>query len=317
MILSIELSGFSPAPAAPLWLKHMKLSVVIAAWNRPAALDQCLTSLAEQAGASDTEIIAVSNFDGAAIEAIKKRYPRVKYVSLQSGATVPELRGRGVACAQGEIVALLEDTCLVDERWLSEIKQAHLLPYVAVGGAIENASGASLLDWAVYFFDYGKYMAPNQAGVIDSLPGINVSYKRSVIELAENIFNAGFSETFIHEELKRQGQELYLSDTAVVYYKKNDSLKETLPKFYHLARSFGGKRVADATPIRQMVLTFGSLALPILLPARIALSVVRKGRNIRPLLLSLPYLILLMTGWAAGEFCGYVWGEGDSSGKWK
>jgi len=295
----------------------MKLSVVIAAWNHPSSLAQCLTSLEKQADASDAEVIAVSNYDGAATEAIKKRFPRVNYVGLPAGATVPELRGRGVACARGEVVALLEDTCSPDERWISEIKQAHSLPYVAVGGAIENASGARPLDWAVYFFDYGKYMPPNRAGVIDSLPGMNISYKRSVIELAEKTFNAGFSETFIHEELKRQGQELYLSDSAVVYYKKNDSLKETLLKFYHMARSFGGKRAANATLIRRLVLIFGSLALPILLPARIALRVVRKGRNIRPLLLSLPHLVLLMTSWAAGEFCGYVWGEGASAGKWK
>jgi GT2 family glycosyltransferase len=295
----------------------VKISVVIAAWNHPASLALCLTSLEAQADADGAEIIAVSNYDGEALGEVKKRFPLVKYVSLAEGATVPELRGRGIACARGAIVAMLEDTCLLDERWLSEIRRAHSLSYVAVGGAIENASEARLSDWAVYFFDYGKYMPPNRDGVVDSLPGINVSYKRSVIELAEKTFNAGFSETFIHEELKRQGQELYLSNSVVVHYKKNGSLKESLVKFYHMARSFGGKRVSDVTLMKRLVLVFGSLALPILLPARIALRVVRKGRNTVPLLLCFPHLILLMTGWAAGEFCGYVWGEGTSSGKWK
>jgi len=44
---------------------------------------------------------------------------------------------------------------------------------------------------------------------------------------------------------------------------------------------------------------------------------VRKRRHIKELLHSLPYLLILMTSWSFGEFCGYLAGEGDSTSKWK
>jgi GT2 family glycosyltransferase len=294
-----------------------KLSVVIAAWNETADLERCLASLSEQADDRDIEIIAVSNAGAATSESIGKRFPRGACVSLSAGATVPELRARGIASARGEIVALLEDTCAVDAGWYAEIMRAHAAPHAAIGGAIEHAGGARPLDWAVYFFDYGKYMQPNQAGAIDSLPGINVSYKRSAIELAKKTFASGLSETFIHEELKRQGQELYLSPSAIVYFKKNHNLNRTLTQFFHLARSYGAKRVVHVSQWKRLIFAIGSCALPILLPARIARRIIQKGRNIGPLLLSFPCLLLLMASWSAGEFFGYVWGEGSSAGRWK
>jgi GT2 family glycosyltransferase len=295
--------------------RDVTLSVVIAAWNRPADLERCLTALHAQAD-TDAEIIVASNGDGAASRSVSDRFQNVRRINLPAGATVPELRARGLDCARGEVVALLEDSCAPDRNWTAEIKRAHSLPYAAIGGAIEIADGARPLDWAVYFFDYGKYMPPLQEGVSDSLSGLNVSYKRSVIGLAGKCFSAGFSETFIHEELKRQGQELYLSPSAIVQYKKTHSLKKSLTQFYHLARAFAGKRIVGATSLKRCAFALGSFALPILLPARITRGIIRKGRRLGPLFSALPRLILLMLSWSAGEFSGYLWGEGDSAGKW-
>lgn len=295
----------------------LRLSVVIAASNDRASLERCLTSLGGQGQASDTEILVVSNYDQGTAEMLRTQFPHVKHVGLPEDATVPLLRTAGISRAQGEIVALLEDHGALDDRWCAEIKKAHELPYAIIGGAIENRSPDRPLNWAVYFYDYGNYMLPGQPGVVGSLSGMNVSYKRHVLVEIEDRFREGFFETFIHEELKQRGYALYWAPSAVVYHQKDYEFDETFAQFCHLARSFAAKRILNASLARRLGFTAGAVLLPIALTGRIAARTVRKKSHVRQLLRALPWLLLLMGSWGAGEFCGYLAGEGASWGKWK
>src|SRR6516162_8544520 len=82
----------------------VRLSVIVAAWNGPSALNECLRSLARQRDLGDTEIIVASNFTPPEPSGIQ-------FVRLGADATVPELRTAGMERAQGDIIALLEDHC--------------------------------------------------------------------------------------------------------------------------------------------------------------------------------------------------------------
>ncbi|MBA3768744.1 MAG: glycosyltransferase [Acidobacteria bacterium] len=292
--------------------KQVRLSIVIAAWNNTSLLRQCLASLARQADREDTEVIVASNYDSAAREMAEREFPKVKLISLPEETTVPELRTRGISCASGEVVALLEDHCTFDENWRAEIIKAHELPYSIIGGSVENASVERPLDWAVYFYDYAKYMLPNQPGVVDSLSGINVSYKRSVLDRVEQSFRQGFMETFINEELKQQGELLYLAPAAVVYHQKHYEMKDAFVQTYRYGRSFSGMRTLNVTLLQRLGLILGSLMLPALLSSRIVLRTVKKGRYVKELFWCLPHLLLLVTSWSYGELCGYIGGEVDN-----
>jgi hypothetical protein len=149
------------------------------------------------------------------------------------------------------------------------------------------------------------------------LPGNNLSYKRELLEEIEPRFRQGFFETFIHEELRREGRRLYFHPAAIVSYRKRHRVRAALAQCYHAGRSFGGRRMAAAPALRRARYAAGSLLLPILRPARIRWRTLRRGREVRPALASLPHLVLLMTSWAAGEFCGYAFGEGESARMWK
>ena len=291
--------------------------MVIAASHGLSALEKCLASLIPQGEAEDTEVIVVCNYNGGTPMEIVKEFPQFKIVTVAENTTVPELRTHGIFLSRGEIVALTEDHCFFDERWCLEIKQAHGLPYSVIGGSVENASLEKLLDWAVYLYEYGKYMLPNRAGVVDSLPGNNVSYKRCILERIEKSFRKGFFETFVHQELKNQGYLLYQVPSATVYHDKKYGIKKTLIQCYHHGRSFGGKRVSKAQSWRRLALAVGSLILPVYLSARTLLRPLRKRRFVRESCLTLPYLLLLMTSWSYGEFIGYVYGEGNSPTQWK
>ncbi len=287
----------------------VELSIVIAAWNDARSLRDCLCSLREQVGAED-EVIVVSNYDDGIQEMIKRQLPFVQQVRLHEAATVLDLRADGVQSSSGKIVALLEDICTFGESWCAEIKKAHELPYAVVGGTIENSSRQSPLDWAVYFYDYGKYMLPERARVVTTLSGANVSYKRGALEEVAPVYHDGFYENFIHDELQRRGHTLYLMPSAVVYHNKNYSMKDALTQSYHHARAFAAKRAFKVPLAQRALLIIASLALPVLLPSRVVVGILRKGRHLKELMKSLPYLLLLLTGWSYGEFCGYMYGEG-------
>jgi len=297
-------------------VSKVELSVVVAAWNTPALLERCLTSLQEQCKTDNIEIIVVCNYDGGAREMIRTQFPSVKHLNCPESTTVPDLRAQGILQSTGEVVALLEDHCFVHKDWCAEIKKAHRLSHSAVGGSVENASTVKAIDWAVYFYDYGKYMLPGLPGATDSLSGNNVSYKRSALYKLEKEFQNGFYETFMNLSLKSSGCELFFVPSAIVYHNKSYRVGEALIECYHHARAFAGKRAARARPLKRVVYTLGSTLLPVLLPVRIMLTVLSKGRHARQLLFALPHIVLLMAGWSVGEFTGYMVGEGSSASKW-
>lgn len=290
------------------------LSVVIAAWNGAEALRRCLLSLEKQAVAA--QVIVVSNFP---VEDFRSdaRFSFAEFVVSDAKATVPQLRSRGIAFARGEIVALVEDHCFFDENWCRDIRKAHESEHAAVGGAIENSEDSRALDWAVYFFDYGKYMPPNRAGATETLSGFNASYKKVVLDEFREVYADGFFEVFFNEELKKRGRVLFLTDSATIFHAKHYGLKKTLFQFYHLARSFAARRTAAATTATRAGFAAASLALPVILPTRIASNIIGKNRRIKELLASLPCIFLLMSAWSWGEFRGYLGGEGESAGAWK
>ena len=293
--------------------EEIKLSIVIAAWNGVTLLRQCLASLERQADKIGIEVIVVSNFPVPADEFALT----AKFLLLPETATVPELRSRGIGLCGGKVIALLEDHCIFDSNWCREIKKAHESTDAAIGGSVENATVEKALDWAVYFYDYGKYMLPNPAGAADSLSGINTSYKHANLDEIAEVYRDGFFESSVNEELKKRGHQLTMLPSAIVYHNKSYELKRAAQHSYHLARSYAAKRVSTVSISRRILFTVFSLILPVLLPLRIILTTIKKGRNIVPMIRALPFIILLMLIWSYGEFCGYLLGEGKSAGEWR
>jgi hypothetical protein len=292
----------------------LRLSLVIAAWNGSAPLERCLRSLGDEARAADTDVIVATNFEPAGLGG---EFPFVHWIKMPPGTTVPELRTAGIVRSSGEIVALAEDHFTFGEQWCAELKKAHQSPHAVIGGVVENASTQRAPDWAVYFFDYGKFMPPMRAGVVGALSGANVSYKRPALMEVESSFRDGFHEAVTHAEIVKRAHALYLAPALVVYHHKNYKIKPAMALAYHLARSYAGKRVSGASALRRAVFVLGSPALTVLLPARVIAGTLSKQRHIGALARAFPYLLLLTTSWAWGEFRGYLGGEGRSAGQWK
>jgi len=73
---------------------------------------------------------------------------------------------------------------------------------------------------------------------------------------------------------------------------------------YHHGRLFAALRTSAAPLNERAYRVATSLVLPILLPMRIAGRTIRKNSHIKELIAALPFLLLLMSAWSYGEFCG-------------
>ncbi|HET6566588.1 MAG TPA: glycosyltransferase [Rhodothermales bacterium] len=289
-----------------------QLSIVVAASHGASLLERCLFSLEKQAAPDNVEVVVVSNYDAGEVLA---RFSSARYIAAPKGTMVPMLRTLGIRASHGDVVALSEDNVVFDPAWSEALIQAHAAGHRVVGGAVENLS-LKPLDWAVYLYEYGRYMPPNDSGRTATLAGNNVSYARPVLAETEDLYRDGFFEAFLHPELQRRGFELYLEPAAIVYHTKRHRMVDVLWQCFHHGRGYAGMRVASRKPLLRFAMGLGALALPVLLPGRIAAGTLRKKRHTADLYRALPHLTLFMSAWAFGELLGYVAGAGASARKW-
>ncbi len=121
----------SPRSALPA------ISVVIPHLNQPAALARCLASLAAQEGDFTLEgIRVVDNGSTALPRAVCDGFAGVTLLAESEPGPGPA-RNRGVAAAQGEILAFIDADCTAEPGWLAAITRAFADPgCVIIGGDV-------------------------------------------------------------------------------------------------------------------------------------------------------------------------------------
>lgn len=245
----------------------------------------------------------------------RAQFSNARFFHFAEKKSIPALRVAGLARARGDIVALTEDHCLFHEQWATNVLRAHAAPELVIGGAVENAATDRLVDWAVFFCEYGRYMLPSIAGETTSLPGSNVTYKRAALDKYRDVFAAPTWEFFWHARLLRAGVALFNDPRLIVYHRKNFTLGGFWRERFHYARSFAGERSKHTTWVRRALYVGGAPFLSPLLVWRSAATVWRKRRQRRELILALPYIFLFTLAWSLGEWIGYVAGQGASLAK--
>lgn len=281
-------------------------------------LEGCLAALARQDNPPAMELIVTCDARLAGVDALEKQFPDVRFLRverLRSARHGPsrehhdELRGIGIRAARGEIVAMLEDHGRPDPRWCARMLAEHCAPHAAVGGAMENGVDRAL-NWAVYFCDFGKYQNPVPRGVSPYVSDANVSYKRAALERVSHAWKDSYNETRVHAALHAAGETLWLSpDVVVCQHRMNLRAGSALLERYVWARSYAATRMAGAGFGARMVRAALSPLLPPILLLRYFQVVRRTGRNQNKFFAALPWLVLLTTAWAWGEFVGYLTGR--------
>lgn len=294
------------------------LSVVTTIIDGGDVLRRFLTALSNQADAPRLEILVPFDSSIQETAALEREFPQARFLdlgyirterSLRTAAGQHELydrrRAAGLAAATGDIIAILEDRGAPRSDWARNLVKQHEQPYGVIGGGVECAP-TSLLNWAFYVCDFGRYGLPFQSGPAEWVTDINVSYKRKTLEATRELWQERFREPIVHWALLEQGETLYLSsDVVVEHLRPRVTLAELLPERFHWGRLFGHIRALHMSlPKRLACAAFGPF-IPFLLLVRHGRTQQRKG-NLDRYLRAAPAAAILTFAWTTGEVWGYL-----------
>lgn len=292
-----------------------KFSVIIASVNGLPTIAECLSAIENQQGEHDAEIIVVDSTTDGTDKYIEANFPQVKLIKSVEKVGVPELRAIGMKQASGEFLVITEDHCIAPENWFSQFQTAHEKGYAVVGGAVENACRESLTDWATFLCEYSSFMPPINAGETEFVAGNNVSYQRTAIEKIDDDIKKNYWEYFMQTELRRMNINFFAVPSIIISHKKEFGFFYFLSQRFHYSRSFAAMRRRKSSVSQQIIYILYAPIAPFHLTWRIVQNVLRKKRNQRELLLSLPMLFVFMLVYAFGEFVGQIFGSGNSLSK--
>jgi glycosyltransferase involved in cell wall biosynthesis len=282
------------------------VSVVVASCRERGLLDACLASLLPQCRTHGAAVVVARADSPEGVADLQRVYPEVRFVPAPLDATIPQLRGQGLAEADGDIVALTEDHCVAAPDWIAQLAAAPRSADV-VGGAMGNARRDRALDWAAYFSEYGFFAGgAGPAGDRPSLTGANVAYRRRVIDHVVSLARQGEWENVVHARLAASGSTLQFLTTAAVYQNDTYRFWGFCRNRYEHGRDYARRRLVEEGGARRLLYLAGSAVIPVLLTARVAGAVARADR--RAFLRALPLTFAFLTAWAAGEAAGYLLG---------
>jgi hypothetical protein len=302
----------------------LELSVVVAIIEGSSeAAERCLGALAESARGVTIECLVPFDRRLTAVAELQDKFPWATFIDaredvnlLDSGSTTREhhdiLRAIGLRLAKAPIVALLEDHGTPSATWCDSLIKAHReSAAAAIGGAVENGRDR-LLNWAVYFCDFGRYQNPVPTGPVEFASDSNVSYKRGPLLSIKQQWYEAYHETSVHWELRRRREQITLDPKMIVFQTRNLKIMPALFERFVWGRSFAGTRSSEIIRSKRLVFAFFSFLLPFVLTARIAVRGFGKRRHLPKLFAALPLIFVLETIWASGEFVGYVTGKAVS-----
>lgn len=284
------------------------LSVVVAAQQAGPNLPRCLAELASQLAEVDSEILVVHASGADGTDWNIRGCPDVRHLELPRGTDVPRLWSAGIAAARGKIVALTIEQCIPEPGWAEQVLRAHECGWPAVGGGIELDPDAGLLECAIYFSRYSRYIPPFPPEFRDDLAGDNCSYKRSALKSCDGAMREGFWESFLHEEIRARGGRLLADSSIVMRYCGPMGGGEFLRRRYSDGRYFAARRARQMPALSRAVRAAALPVIPFLLFGRIVGRVWQNGRYRGKLLGGAPMILLFLGAWALGECSGYLFG---------
>ena len=288
--------------------------MVIASVNGLPSIAECLQALVNQNGEIPYEVLVVDCCDRKTRDEIRCRFPQpaIQLIEVDRRLSIPKLRAMGMTRARGRMIAILEDHCNVAPNWLQVIARAHEAGHQAIGGAVENGSVDRVVDWAVFFCEYARFMLPMSRGIAAEITGNNSVYDRQVLqrlgpELEEEVW-----ESFLHRRMRELGVPFYCDPDLQVSHKKEFGFGYFMSQRYHYSRSFSGMRMNGAPWWKRVAYASATPLLPGLLMMRIARTVWNKGRRRLTLCRAAPVMGAFLVSWAWGEAVGALFGPGDS-----
>ena len=196
-----------------------RLSVIVASYRRPEPLELCLEDLAVQDATLPFEVVLVlqAHLPGTSDE-LRQRFGNrlnLQIAEFNEGLGTARARNTGLAMAQGDLVAFLDDDVRLSTSWVGRMIEFFDDPAIgAVGGYVDHPGHYTTARKAVYRalgltsnryridwggFNVGPATHPDADQPAEWLSGGNMAFRRKAITAV-----GGFDETignFWHEDV--------------------------------------------------------------------------------------------------------------------
>jgi glycosyltransferase involved in cell wall biosynthesis len=205
------------------------ISVLICTYNRRDTLKLCLTALEALSVpiGLDWEVVIVDNDsnDGTREEVAefqkRQRVPAVYVFEDRRGKSYA--LNRAIRCSSGDVLAFIDDDCLVDNSWLGFLSREFQDSAISgIGGRVELYDSK---DRPVTVRTNQKRIALKSVFEFSLVPGCNMAFRRNVFELV-GLFDERFGPgtrlvsedtDFVYRVLRR-GLRIVYSPDLLVYH---------------------------------------------------------------------------------------------------
>jgi GT2 family glycosyltransferase len=222
-------------------MSSVGFSVLICTYNRHDLLPGVLRSLVHGCQEKPDEIVIVNGGDEKADRVVEEFQGRGTTVQLVKtvNKNLATSRNIGLRNCRGDIVAMTDDDAEVFPDWVTRMKQVHReQPKAgAVGGLVLGSNVDSLVGKVA---DAVTFPAWATAQPVRTLPGVNISYKREVLD------QVGFQdETLARSEdvdfnwrVIQLGYTVYFDPSIKVHHHHRPTLRGFLNQHYMYGRSY-------------------------------------------------------------------------------
>ncbi len=282
------------------------ITVVLASLRARPIVEAALATLVPQCRRAGVRLVVARRALESDEAWIAQAAPDCLVVPCHPDDDVPRIRGRGLATASGDWVALTEDNCIADPTWLDRLADHFGSGSAVIAGTMGNAATARAIDVGAYFAEYGFFGPGHRDRATVLATGANVAYRPDLVPRIAEWALAGEWEDVIHSRLVAEGTRFALAPNAVV----RQQLRYTLSGFardrFQHGYDFATVRVRGFSPVKRIAWAAGAALLPGLLVARIWRSTGRQQPG--AFLRALPFTLSFLAAWASGEATGYLRG---------
>ena len=299
----------STVPSDGTALTFLSVSVAVICMSGVQYLTRCIESLRRQQGAPEFEIVVASAPTIPDIEVVCRKFPEIRIVVNHGQRTPLELASLAVRKCSGDLILVTKDHCVPRPDWVRIMLDAQREGRAVVGGRIEINPDASPTEWAYLFIDFFRYAMPLVAGPTSFLTVCNVAYKKNELDKIRGLWDNGFVEATVNNELRTRFGALWLTPSSQVTMYRNISLRHAIYERYAYGRLFASSRLSRWSRAQRFVYVIGAPLLPVLLLGRMVRVAIGSRRNRSALVKSLGPLMLMLLARCWGEWLGYVTGR--------
>jgi GT2 family glycosyltransferase len=228
----------------------MTFSVLICTYNRHKLLERALRSLVVGTQEKPDQIVVVNGGDERADRIVEAFIHDPTAMSQASGKIEIRLvkvvnrnlaasRNVGLQRCTGEIIAMTDDDAEVFPDWVTLMKRAHQEhpDAGAVGGPVLGTNTESIVGKVADAITFPSWPT---ARCVRTLPGVNVSYKRQVVDRLgpqdETLFRG--EDVDYNWRLQQLGYKVYFDPGIKVYHYHRATLGGFLHQHYMYGRAY-------------------------------------------------------------------------------